>query len=246
MSRAASHLEVGWHDAECGGYGADLGLWKELARAHGAAGVLELGAGSGRVALVLAREGFDVTAVDRSEPLCEALGARAEAAGLAVTIECADARELSFGRRFGLVLAPMQLFQLLGGHDGRRRALAAIAGHLAPGGVAAVALVEAVQEFEPGSVELLPDLRELDGWLYSSVPVAARDLGDRIELVRDRAAVGPGGELHGEQARIELDRYEPAALEADAAAAGLVASARRTLGPTADHVGSTVVLLERG
>jgi len=50
-----------WHDIECGAYTADLPLWEELA-AGGA--VLDVGAGTGRVALRLARAGCAMTAVD--------------------------------------------------------------------------------------------------------------------------------------------------------------------------------------
>ncbi len=51
---------VVWHDLECGGYSADLPLWRELAaRCAVSAGarVLDLGAGTGRVSLDLARAG---------------------------------------------------------------------------------------------------------------------------------------------------------------------------------------------
>ena len=41
---------VVWHDVECGGYDADLPLWRELAREAGGP-VLDVGAGTGRVAL---------------------------------------------------------------------------------------------------------------------------------------------------------------------------------------------------
>ena len=49
-----------WHDVECGGYRADLEFWRELA--EGA--ILDVGAGTGRIALRLAEEGHDVTALD--------------------------------------------------------------------------------------------------------------------------------------------------------------------------------------
>ena len=45
-----------WHDVECGAYEADLELWRELAR-EAPEGVLDVGAGTGRVALRLARAG---------------------------------------------------------------------------------------------------------------------------------------------------------------------------------------------
>ena len=60
--------DVIWHDVECGGYAADLPLWRELARAE-AGPVLDVGAGAGRVALELARHGHDVTALDRDAVL---------------------------------------------------------------------------------------------------------------------------------------------------------------------------------
>ena len=48
-----------WHDVECGAYGADLALWEELATAAGGP-VLDLGCGTGRVVLHLARRGHAV------------------------------------------------------------------------------------------------------------------------------------------------------------------------------------------
>jgi len=55
---------VVWHDVECGGYDADLELWRQLGREAGGP-VLDVGAGTGRVALRLAEDGMDVTALDR-------------------------------------------------------------------------------------------------------------------------------------------------------------------------------------
>ena len=66
MSGRRDH--VVWHDVECGAYDADLPLWRELAR-EAPDGVLDVGAGTGRVALDLARHGFAVTALDREPEL---------------------------------------------------------------------------------------------------------------------------------------------------------------------------------
>ena len=52
--------EAIWHDVECGSYREDLTLWLALADATGGP-VADVGAGTGRVALALARAGHDVT-----------------------------------------------------------------------------------------------------------------------------------------------------------------------------------------
>ena len=66
MSASAVH----WHDLECGGYDADLPLWRELARSV-AGDVLDVGCGSGRVALDLARRGHAETGLDRDPALLD-------------------------------------------------------------------------------------------------------------------------------------------------------------------------------
>ncbi len=84
-----------WHDVECGAYGADLSLWEELAERAGGP-VLDLGCGTGRVALHLARRGHAVTGLDREPDLVEELNRRAE--GLPARALTGDAREFSLPR----------------------------------------------------------------------------------------------------------------------------------------------------
>ncbi len=137
--------EVLWHDIECGGYDLDLPLWRELA-GHEGSPVLDVGAGTGRVALDLARRGHEVVALDRSAELLEAL--RERAAGLAITTVAADARDFAIDRRFPIIVVPMQTLQLLGGADGRARFLARAREHLTAGGLLAVALADALESFD--------------------------------------------------------------------------------------------------
>ena len=69
-------MSVIWHDLECGAYAEDLPLWRALAAEHGDP-VLDVGAGTGRVTLDLARAGHRVTALDRDPELLDALAQRA-------------------------------------------------------------------------------------------------------------------------------------------------------------------------
>ncbi|HEX7300569.1 MAG TPA: class I SAM-dependent methyltransferase [Solirubrobacteraceae bacterium] len=230
-----------WHDIECGGYDLDLPLWRELADREGSP-VLDVGAGTGRVALDLARRGHEVIALDRDAALLQALSERG--AELGVSTVTADARAFALGRRFPLILVPMQTLQLLGGPDGHARFLARAREHLAPGGLLAAALADALEAFDADHDQApVPDLREIAGVVYASRPVAVRDLGDRAAIERVREIVARDGTRTVSDDVVVLDRLDPDALEAAAAAVGLRAEQRRRLEPTRDYVGSTVVML---
>ncbi|MDX6731199.1 MAG: hypothetical protein QOC54_1147, partial [Baekduia sp.] len=101
-------LDVVWHDVECGGYGEDVALWRQLAETETPGGegpVLDVGAGTGRISLDLAARGVAVTALDSEASLLAALDERAAAAGLRVATVVADARSFSLGdARFGLIV----------------------------------------------------------------------------------------------------------------------------------------------
>jgi SAM-dependent methyltransferase len=243
----ASAAEIVWHDVECGAYTADLRVWEELAsRCTGPSGadVLDLGCGTGRVSLFLALRGHHVTGIDRDPQIAGELGRRAAAAGLRVEALCADASAFELAGRFDLVAAPMQLVQLL--RQGVRMALLQRArAHLRPGGLFAAALLDLTGEPLDGDyVPPLPDVREVDGWAYSSQPVAIRilDRGNAISLDRLRRAVSPAGELVESTSRVRLELISPHELERQAATAGLEPIERIRIAPTDDHVGSVVVV----
>jgi SAM-dependent methyltransferase len=236
-----------WHDVECASYEADLPLWRELA-AEANGPVLDLGCGTGRVALDLAARGHGVTGVDCEPAFAAALASRARERGLRVRAETGDARSLSLiDRTFALAIAPMQVAQLLGGRAGRTSMLVSARRHLADGGLLAVALADPLEGI-PADEALappLPDVREEAGWVYSSTPVDVRDEPGATAIDRLRQAVSPTGELDESMATIRLDRVTPDELEAEARAAGGYALRdRRDVPATLDYVGSVVVMLE--
>jgi SAM-dependent methyltransferase len=237
---AALSDAVLWHDIECGGYDADLPLWRELAASAGGP-VLEIGAGTGRVTLDLGRRKHPVTALDRDPVLLAALAERA--AGLAVETVTADARDFALDSRFGLCLVPMQTVQLLGGPDGRERFLACAHRHLHRGALLAAALAAPLPEYDRSLPAPLPDLREHDGWVYSSQPVAVHRDGDATVIERVRETVSPDGRRATSTDVIALDPVSPAQLEHEGAAAKFDPLPRRRIAPTAEHVGSDVVVL---
>jgi SAM-dependent methyltransferase len=228
-----------WHDVECGAYAADLRLWEQLADRCGDP-VLELGAGTGRLAIHLACRGHRVIGLDQDAELIAAQ--RERAAGLPVTPLLADARGFELPEPVALALAPMQLLQMLANQAERLACLDSIASQLLPGGRVAAAMVEGIPEPEEGD-PLLPDVREVDGWVYSSLPLEAIVEPDQITIRRLRQRVSPAGELTDTPDEVTICTLTADQLEAEAAAVGLVPVERLYIEATADHVGSTVVVL---
>jgi SAM-dependent methyltransferase len=235
-------MSVIWHDVECGAYTEDLPLWRSLAAEHGDP-VLDVGAGTGRVTLDLARAGHEVTALDRDPDLLDALERRA--GDLAITTVVADARDFELRRRFALCIVPMQTIQLLGGPEGRARFLDCARRHLVPEGVLAVTIAEVLGLYEvvDGVPAPMPDIREHDGVVYSSQPVAVRADRDGFILERRRETVAPAGERTVEQDLIRLDRLTVKGLEREARAAGFTPVRRAHVAETADYSGSEVVIV---
>jgi SAM-dependent methyltransferase len=239
--------EVIWHDLECGSYRADLPLWRELAErsAHGGppAWILDIGAGTGRVTLDLARAGHSVTALDLDPELLGAL--RERAADLQVETVCADARSFELDRRdFGLCLAPMQTLQLLRGPAERIACLRRARAHLRPGGLLACAIVTALEPFDCAADDAgpTPETTWIGATHYSSGATRVSVFDRTIVIERERRIARPTIDPASEHNVVELDRVSVSELEREATEAGLRPAPRREIHPTHDHVGSTVVM----
>ncbi len=120
---------------------ADVTFYRELAKQRlGTSGrILELGAGSGRVTIPLARDGHSVVALDRSEPMLKKLRARVAALPAAVlpriTTARADLRGFRVaGQKFPLAIAAFNVLEHLYTRGELDACLRAVAAHLAPGG----------------------------------------------------------------------------------------------------------------
>jgi len=103
--------------------------------------LLELGVGSGRVALPLARAGFEVVGIDTSASmLARARVKLAKAKPRMGSLELveADMRDFDLGRRFGLVFVAANTFQHLLTTADEQACLGSVAKHLAPGGLFAL------------------------------------------------------------------------------------------------------------
>jgi SAM-dependent methyltransferase len=239
--------EVIWHDVECGGYKADLPLWEELADGLGEEeAIIELGCGTGRVTLHLADRGaWLVIGLERERELVEAVWERGSGSG--GDAELLDVREFNLpSMPFGLILAPMQLIQMLESQGDRIRCLSCVAANLMPEGRAAFAIVEELPPATPeGSAPPLPDVQEVEGWIYSSLPLEPTVYSDSVVLRRLRQTVTPNGHLSEEPNEVELQLITAEELEREAAEVGLRPIGRRQIPATESHVGSTVVLLAR-
>jgi SAM-dependent methyltransferase len=233
--------EVIWHEVECGGYSADLPLWEELADAYGASEpIMELGCGAGRVTRHLARRGAPlVIGVDNDRELVEAVW---ETHGEGVA-EFRDVRNFSCATQFNLVLAPMQLIQLLAGGEERISCLSCTIDSMLPGGRAALAIVEETPAAPAGAMPPLPDVRQIEGWIYSSLPLVPEMVEGKIVLRRLRQTVDPEGAMTEQLNEVELCLLSAETLEEEARSVGLEPIGRRRIPATEAHVGSTVVLL---
>ena len=111
--------------------------------------ILELGCGTGRVALTLAAEGFYVTGLDLSQQMLDVFHKKVKIAPeLAdkVTLVHGNMANFSLGRKFAMIIAPFRAFQVLTDNRDIDNSLACIHEHLTDDGIFIVNTFNAVPE----------------------------------------------------------------------------------------------------
>lgn len=173
-----------------GRFAEDLPVYVNFARRSGGP-VLELGCGTGRVALALAREGLTVTGIDHSPAMLALARRKLEQAGLSksVTLIEADLGDFDLGpaQRFGLAVCAQNTFCHMLTTADQLRMLRTVHRHLEVGGL----LVMDV--YNPDPAALIGNDRRLvltgvttdadTGYLVTRTMVREIDAGEQIEHV---------------------------------------------------------------
>jgi SAM-dependent methyltransferase len=125
-----------FYDLDYAGTDVDLPMFQQFAARCGSP-ILELGCGTGRLLLPLARQGFCVTGVDTSPAMLDQARQKvsAEALQVRVTLVEQDMRHLDLDGRFNLAFSAINSFMHLLSIDDQLTALVRIRQHLNPGGL---------------------------------------------------------------------------------------------------------------
>lgn len=122
-----------YYNLEYANYSADIEFYVQLARwldPDQSAALLEIGCGTGRVAIALAEAGFRITALDLSPGMLDLCMKQAQKRNVAdkVLPVCADVRKLEgmAPERYGLALCALNTFAYLTNTEDQLRALNAV------------------------------------------------------------------------------------------------------------------------
>src|SRR5438034_9853538 len=111
----------------------DIDFYVEEARRSGGP-VVELGVGTGRIALPIAADGIHVIGVDSSRPMLDVCARRAALAGVELDLRVGDLRDPPVAERVPLVICPFRSLLHMHTDEDRLRVLTSAHDLLLPGG----------------------------------------------------------------------------------------------------------------
>jgi SAM-dependent methyltransferase len=190
-----------WENAQTLGR-RDVPFWRRVA-AEADGPVLELGCGTGRVSIPLARAGVNLVGIDRSEPmLARAIArtpkttrtSRTSRTPLSPSFVRGDIRALPFGRRgFSTVLAPYGVLQSMVRERDLGAALASVAWVLRRGGTFGIDLVPDVPNWREYRNKVQLEGRTRGGASLTLVESVRQDPARRLTTFEQRYIERRGG-----------------------------------------------------
>jgi SAM-dependent methyltransferase len=149
----------------------DVPFYVEEARSSGGP-VVELGVGTGRIAVPIASEGIRVIGVDSSQGMLEVCAERAALAGVELDLRLGDFREPPVDEHVPLVVCPFRSLLHMRTDDDCRQVLAAVRRLLQPGGRFVFDVfapsAEDIEETHGRWIEREPEIFERADWDVST------------------------------------------------------------------------------
>lgn len=163
-----------------------------LADLGGKGPVLELGIGTGRIALPLTEKNVEVYGVDASAPMVEQL--RVKPGGDRIKITLGNFAEVPVEGKFPLIYVVFNTFFMLGSQEEQVQCFRNVAEHLAPGGCFVIeAFVPDVTRFSGGQVnwatKITPDEVLLDVGKHDAI--AQRVVSQKIVITEGNIRLYP-------------------------------------------------------
>lgn len=170
----------------------DQRFYEERLRANGGR-ALEIACGTGRLLLLLLRDGLEVEGLDTSPEMLDRLRAKARAMNLAPVLHQRPMQDFDLPGRYRTLFVPAGSFGMLIEADEIRAALASFLRALEPGGEVLIPVSEASADDEP-----IVDWRERRN-------VAVAEYGARL-IAHERTAYEDGGRLQHWMLRYTVER----------------------------------------
>jgi SAM-dependent methyltransferase len=181
----------------------DVGFYLEEARRSGGP-VVELGVGTGRIAVPIAADGIHVIGVDSSRGMLDVCARRAALAGVELDLRVGDLREPPVDERVALVICPFRSLLHMQTDEDRRHVFAGVRELLRPGGRFVFDV------FAPGADDVA---KTHDRWLEREPGIFERALWDETERTLTLTVRGSNGETTMTLAWLSQDEWRSLLVE---------------------------------